>query len=49
MIRKLLWAVLSAFVLGALIAFAISLLRRPKRTPGSGYHAPEPHEGPTAA
>jgi hypothetical protein len=49
MIRKLVWAVLSAFVLGALIAFAISLLRRPASTAASGYQAPESHEGPTAA
>jgi len=42
-------AVAAAFVLGALIAFAISLLRRPSSSPISGYEAPDPHEGPTAA
>ncbi len=40
------WAVLSAFVLGALIAFAISLLRRPAGVDPSGYIAPNPSEGP---
>jgi hypothetical protein len=48
LIRRLAWAVLSAFVLGALIAFAISLLRRPAGLDRSGYLAPEPSEGPDA-
>jgi hypothetical protein len=49
MIVKLLWSIVSAFVLGALIAFAISLLRRPPNPSASGYLAPDPSEGPTAA
>lgn len=49
MIGRLLWAVAGAFVLGALIAFAISLLRRPADRQISGYRAPDPHEGPSAA
>lgn len=49
MIGRVLWAVAGAFVLGALIAFAISLLRRPVDRQTSGYRAPGPHEGPTAA
>ena len=36
MIRRTLWAVLSAFVLGAAIAFAVSLLRRPPRVEAGG-------------
>jgi hypothetical protein len=47
--RRLVWGLLSAFVLGALIAFAISLLRRPAGVDPSGYLAPQPGEGPTAA
>jgi hypothetical protein len=38
--RRLLWAVVSAFALGALFAFAVSLLRRPPASDASGYHAP---------
>jgi hypothetical protein len=49
LIRRFIWAVLSAFVLGALIAFAISLLRRPPGVDPSGYRAPEPSAGPTSA
>ena len=48
MIRRLALAVLSAFVVGALIAFAISLVRRPAGVDPSGYLAPEPSEGPNA-
>ncbi len=47
--RRLFWAVLSAFIVGALIAFAISLVRRPPQFAGSGYEAPTPVDGPTAA
>lgn len=46
---RVLWAVAGAFVLGALIAFAISLLRRPSSEQLSGYEAPDPQEGPSAA
>ena len=52
MIRRTVWAVFSAFVLGAAIAFAVSLLRRPASAPDaglSGYDAPEPPDGPFAA
>lgn len=35
--RRLAWAVLSAFALGALIAFAVSLLRQPRELDVTGY------------
>ena len=47
--RRLAWAVLSAFVLGALIAFAISLLRQPRAIDMTGYDPPSPADGPQAA
>jgi hypothetical protein len=47
--RRLVWAVGSAFVLGALIAFAVSLLRRPSPSDPSGYLAPVPGGSPFAS
>ena len=40
---------LSAFALGALIAFAVSLLRQPPAIELTGYDAPNPARGPQAA
>ncbi len=47
--RRLAWAVLSAFALGALIAFAVSLLRQPRELDVTGYDPPSPADGPQAA
>ena len=43
------WAMLTAFVLGALIAFAFSLVRQPRALDATGYDAPSPADGPQAA
>lgn len=42
-------AVGAGFVLGALAAFAVSLLRRPKPIDTTGYQPPTPSDGPEAA
>ena len=46
---RLAWAMLSAFALGALIAFAVSLLRQPRAIDVTGYDPPSPADGPQAA
>jgi hypothetical protein len=42
-------AVAVGFLLGALAAFAVSLLRRPRAIDATGYKPPTPAEGPEAA
>jgi hypothetical protein len=47
--RRTVWAVIGAFALGALMAFAVTLLRRPQTVDVTGYDAPSPADGPQAA
>lgn len=45
---RTLLAVVAGFALGALAAFAVSLLRRNPGFDATGYRPPEPHSGPGA-
>ncbi len=46
---RTLGAVITGFALGALAAFAVSLLRRPQPIDTTGYQPPTPADGPEAA
>ena len=46
---RTLMAVGTGFELGALAAFAVSLLRRPRPIDTTGYQPPTPSDGPEAA
>ncbi len=49
MTRRTMGAVAAGFLLGALAAFALSLLRRTQPIDTTGYRPPTPAEGPEAA